>query len=154
MFKIITDKETILSLIQRLPIRVADSMELTTATGGLAWQDAVRSSINLSDEVEMWLYKNTMEPVAILGLVAYSYMGVPWMVGSEKIRKHPKLVTRGGLLKVKEWLSRYEILANYVDSRNDLHVNWLKRIGFKFDPINDREYRGVPFLAFYMKGTE
>ncbi|MGY5795206.1 hypothetical protein ACXHXM_34185 len=41
----------------------------------------------------------------------------------------------------------YRIIQNIADTRNTLHVNWLKWCGFKFTYVE--HVNGVPFIHFY-----
>ena len=49
--------------------------------------------------------------------------------------------------KVSDMEKRYSMLFNYIDSRNDLHLRWLKWLGFEI--INEKIFNKVPFYGFF-----
>lgn len=58
-------------------------------------------------------------------------VGCVWMLGSNDLR----LVRYSFLRQCKEWVDtlgrNYDILWNWVDARNALHLKWLEWLGFK-----------------------
>ena len=47
---------------------------------------------------------------------------------------------------------KFPILFNYIDSRNKLHLTWLKWCGFKI--INEKMFNKVLFYGFYKEKKE
>tara|TARA_Y100001938_G_C8052372_1_gene412524 strand:- start:709 stop:1185 length:477 start_codon:yes stop_codon:yes gene_type:complete len=74
-------------------------------------------------------------------------VGMVWMLGTDKIAEGRVSVLR----QSKEWLAElheeFELLFNYVDARNEVHIKWLKWLGFSF--INLHPEFGVGKLPFY-----
>jgi hypothetical protein len=94
------------------------------------------------------------EVIALCGVVATPTPGVGsvWMVGTKAISRHRTRFLREG----RKWLdvkfSDYRCLGNFVDARNELHIRWLKHLGFTFaDPIPYGPF-GLPFIPFYKVG--
>ena len=86
------------------------------------------------------------KPVAMLGVVPNGLIGFIWMVGTDDLKKISLSFLRNSkdvcdVLKVK-----HQILHNYVDKRNKLHINWLKWMGFTI--INEINY-GIENRKFY-----
>ena len=48
--------------------------------------------------------------------------------------------------RVEEMSDRFPVLFNYIDSRNKLHLTWLKWCGFKI--INEKTFNDVLFYGF------
>lgn len=98
-------------------------------------------------EVPLVICNEKDRPVAMLGVVPNGLIGSIWMVGTDELKrislsflKHSKNVC--DVLK-----SNYQILHNYVDARNTLHVNWLKWMDFKF--IKTHQQYGIEKRKFY-----
>ena len=49
--------------------------------------------------------------------------------------------------RVEEMQDKFPVLFNYIDSRNKLHLSWLKWCGFKI--INEKTFNDVLFYGFY-----
>jgi hypothetical protein len=78
-------------------------------------------------------------------------IGLPWLVASTELAQSaPMEFCRR--TKRESWIDHlaqgFAVLANIVDSRNTLHVRWLKWAGFSFydTPIH---LNGVPFWRFH-----
>lgn len=151
MYKIfnVTDKD--MNLVRRLPLRAADVQELQTASGMSDPYEAIRQSLSMSVWAELWAEIDGV-PFALAGLSKYEAIGVPWMVASEKLRNHKKILMHYSRKKLRQWAVEYPLLANVVDSRNGLHIAWLKRMGFRFEQSGNIIKNGVEFLYFYMIG--
>lgn len=95
------------------------------------------------------------EPVAMCGVVpdgAFPEAGRVWLLGTERLVADGR-VRMGFLRQAKQEVERmgelYDVLWNYVDARNQVHVNWLKWMGFTF--IAERPNYGAEgrlFLEF------
>ena len=86
-------------------------------------------------------------PVAIFGINDVgNNVGAIWLLATDKLKdiQYPFLRENK---KVIDFLNtKYKILWNFVDCRNQLHIKWLKWCGFKF--INKKNY-GVLNKPFY-----
>ncbi|QIG74587.1 putative internal virion protein [Rhizobium phage RHph_I20] len=93
--------------------------------------------------------------IAMFGVApAGNGTGSIWMHGSELMRKHSISVARqtkhfAGLLH-----RDYEILSNWADLRNEVHINWLRWLGFRFLRVSTSfSNDGSPFVEFFRKGN-
>lgn len=56
--------------------------------------------------------------------------GIPWMLGTNLVRKHARAFLKAAPLFVNEMHRYFPVLANVVDSRNKEAVRWLRFAGF------------------------
>ena len=95
------------------------------------------------------------EPVAMWGVVPdgrYPEAGRVWLLGTDRLVADSR-VKVGFLRQAKQEVERmgrlYDVLWNYVDARNQVHINWLQWMGFTF--IAERPNYGAEgrlFLEF------
>jgi hypothetical protein len=78
------------------------------------------------------------EPAALFGAAPKAGgIGVPWLVGTDEIKKRPVVFYRVSKSVVEEMRQTYSFLENWVDERNLLSVRWLKWAGFTVEePVN------------------
>ena len=86
------------------------------------------------------------KPVAMLGVVPNGLIGFIWMVGTDDLKKISLSFLRNSKDVCDVLKGKHQILHNYVDKRNKLHINWLKWMGFSI--INEINY-GVENRKFY-----
>lgn len=88
--------------------------------------------------------------IALFGVVPYSeFAGIIWLVGSDDILKIKIPFLRNCRLWLEAFSELYPILFNVVSKANDLHITWLKWMGFIF--INEQKEYGLnkePFIEF------
>ena len=111
-------------------------------------QRALLRGYVFSDECYSVKFKG--EVIGMFGVSKYDLpkgFGSVWYFGSDECSKHPFTFVKGGIKYTKQWLQEYDILLNAVDSRNTIHIEWLKRIGMTIStPIYINGYK---FLQFY-----
>lgn len=96
------------------------------------------------------------DPVAIFGISydgTYPGRGVVWLLATPEVSKH----ARGVLRTARGWLARFlrefpEGVHNIIDSRNALHLRWVRLLGFKEGETILRN--GVPFIHIYKLSEE
>ena len=128
-------------------IREDDRREILAMSGGEPLEAMVAGFIH-SDNPRTVLVGET--PVAMFGSGEVEPgVGAVWLLGTDGIHD----ISRQFLRESKHWLEqlhdKYEMLFNYVDERNTVHIKWLKWLGFKF--INRHKQFGVenrPFFEF------
>jgi len=125
-------------------LRIEDIREIQAATGLpplLCLLHGLRAS-----KVPFVICNNKI-PVAMLGVVPNGLIGNVWMVGTDKLKeiKLSFLKNCKGVFPIIK--SNHLLLHNYVDARNDLHIRWLKWMGFSF--IKKHEAYGVEQKPFY-----
>lgn len=103
-----------------------------TARSGL--ENALRSSL--------WALTAIVddEPHAMMGVASRSMLesvGVPWMLGSERIYDHARDLVRYSPVILAEMHVTFDCLENLVSADNDRALRFLRHVGFEFhdDPI-------------------
>lgn len=133
-------------------LREADKREIAASTG-VDPLSALQSSFCISTEVYLACRPDDT-PLAIFGIGPNSSdagVGIPWMVGTEEMIHYAIPLVRDARRWVDHQLTTYLYLTNYVDSRNSVHLKWLRHIGFYIDETP--QYIGVdtsvPFYQFH-----
>jgi hypothetical protein len=86
----------------------------------------------------------------VAGMFGATREGRVWLLGSEELVTSP--LNRQFLRECRRWCDKlhdlYPLLWNVIDERNEVHIRWLKWMGFTF--INKKPYgpHGLPFLEF------
>lgn len=80
------------------------------------------------------------------------YVGVPWLLGTNLIARHPKAFITQNKQALAEWLPKYRLLENYVDSRHLVAVKWLARLGFMIHKPLPIGPDSMMFHRFTMRG--
>tara|TARA_B100000959_G_C14977357_1_gene622058 strand:+ start:516 stop:986 length:471 start_codon:yes stop_codon:yes gene_type:complete len=86
------------------------------------------------------------KPVAMLGVVPNGLIGSIWMVGTKELKKISLSFLRNSKDVCDVLKGKHQILHNYVDKRNRLHINWLKWMGFTI--LKEINY-GIENRKFY-----
>jgi hypothetical protein len=126
-------------------LRAADLREIEAASG--------RDPLDvLREGAELSVPSCTI--IGNIGFVAGMFGATPdgrvWLLGSDELVTYP--LNRQFLKECRVWcdkmLNLYPLLHNVIDERNDVHIRWLKWMGFTF--INRKPYgpQGLPFLEF------
>ena len=140
-----TDYDDVYFLAPRL--RQADYNECLAASGreplgvlldGLKYGDTTLTMI-----------APTGVPVGILGVGKSSIKdaGSIWLSATDDIQKYQMTFLRHSKQVLRKLQQDYLVLHNYVDARNELHIKWLKWMGFTF--INKHERWGFEQRPFY-----
>ncbi len=75
--------------------------------------------------------------------------GIVWLVGSDEIASRPFTFARASRVWVDRLHERYQILWNYADARNEVHLRWLRFCGFTIHRRVDQHGAGRrPFYEF------
>lgn len=75
-----------------------------------------------------------------------NHTGTIWLLGSPEIPKVSLYFLRETRKYLRLFQAEYALLSNLVDSRNEVHVQWLKWCGFK--SLRTVQMNGVPFYEF------
>jgi hypothetical protein len=140
-----TTQADINSLIEN--IREEDRREIISKTGS---EDIKKTLVNgwlISDYCNSFFKDDVL--IGIYGVVAAEKkeIGSPFMLLTKEIKSTPIGFLKHCREKVSDMEKRYSILFNYIDSRNDLHLRWLKWLGFEI--INEKIFNKVPFYGFF-----
>jgi RimJ/RimL family protein N-acetyltransferase len=131
-------------------LRPLDRQEVEAASGEV--RPALFRALELSDDpVAMRLTDGSL--VSLFGLAPITTLsdtGSIWLLGTTKMKTHPREVidiSRRYIAFVRE---RYPRLMNYVDARNRPSVRWLRSIGFTVEPPTPFGLAGLLFHKFHM----
>ena len=93
------------------------------------------------------IINNYGQVVGMYGVVpADSKTGLVWMLGSDKLKKIKRPFLRESRTEVEKMNTLFPHLWNIIDSRNEMHLKWIKWCGFKI--IGERMVNNVKFYEF------
>ena len=85
--------------------------------------------------------------VAMYGVSPISDIsGRVWMLGSKGLLKISREFLKGSKGEVESMHKLYPHLMNYIDSRNEVHVRWIRWLGFKI--LGEVMVNSVKFYEF------
>ncbi len=121
----------------------ADDCEVQTATGERAI-DVLPPMMKESEVYSIRPYRNS-KPVALFGIMDCGVPGTAnvFLLGTVELPRIAKTLVGELPRWLDAWCERFPILTNYADSRNELHLSYLRRLGFTIGDTMD--IRGVPF---------
>ena len=128
-------------------LREADRQECTAATGKDPLE-ILKMSLLIGD-ITLTLTATDGTRVGLLG-VAKSHLpdaGVIWLCATDDIYQYQMTFLRRSKKVLPKLLELYPVLHNAVDARNELHIKWLKWMGFTF--IKRHEEWGAEKRPFY-----
>ena len=93
------------------------------------------------------IINNYGQVVGMYGVVpADNKTGLVWMLGSDKLKKIKIPFLKESRTEVEKMNTLLPHLWNIIDSRNELHLKWIKWCGFKI--IGERMVNNVKFYEF------
>lgn len=95
-------------------------------------------------------------PVCMFGIAQVTPLsdwGVPWMLATDEIEDHARVLVLGSRRYMQVARERYARLENYVDARNVKAVKWLGWLGFEVDPAAPFGIEGLPFHRFHWEAS-
>ena len=93
------------------------------------------------------IINNYGQVVGMYGVVpADDKTGLVWMLGSDKLKKIKRPFLRESRTEVEKMNTLFPHLWNIIDSRNEMHLKWIKWCGFKI--IGERMVNNVKFYEF------
>mgnify|MGYP003146133832 FL=1 len=125
-------------------LREEDKQEIKAVTG-LPPLLSLLSGLKMST-VPLVICNGDCKPVAMLGVVPNGLIGFIWMVGTDDLKKISLSFLRNSKDVCDVLKGKHQILHNYVDKRNKLHINWLKWMGFTI--LKETTY-GIENRKFY-----
>lgn len=130
-------------------MRPADLAEIA-ATGT---EDPVESLSNSMELSVPSCYTITADglPIAMFGIAPVELIpdfGSIWLLGTEEIERYPTAFLRLCKTTLPRLMAPYDMVFNLMDVRNELHVKFVKWLGFTF--IRERSFgpEGLPFYEF------
>lgn len=91
----------------------------------------------ISQSIEAFTIRHNGKMLAITGIVSSSPMGAvasPWLLTTNTVLVHPRILLRGTQLFIKRWSENYDCLLSFIDSRYDQALRWAKWAGFTIHP--------------------
>ena len=129
-------------------LRTADRLEIQAYVGRDA-TETLRDGIVSSDPC--WAVTDEHDaPMALFGVVPdrdASRSGMIWLLGSDRLADHQFEVLRLSRHWIARLHERYDHFWNYIDVRNDVHVQWVRWCGFRF--VQLVEHHGVEQRPFW-----
>jgi hypothetical protein len=99
-----------------------------------------------------WTWDINGRPEAIYGVVRTSSSpnsAAIWLLGTDAIQANRRLFIQQSPSRIAQISAPYDVVWNFVDSRNSLHVRWLKHLGFTFiRETTDVSIDGTLFYEF------
>ncbi|MFB2563649.1 phage protein Gp13 family protein [Rhizobium sp. IMFF44] len=130
-------------------LREADRQELLAA-GSPSPEQSLTDGLMLSKQC-ISIVDEEDRAVAMFGVCPSSEEGVGfvWLLGSDEIKRDKTKFLR----RSKQWVDifheEFAVLTNFVDRRNEVHLKWLRWLGFKFLRIVNAPGPGnLPFYEF------
>lgn len=130
-----------------LNMRSEDVAEVK-ALSGSSPHDALTNG--LSSSSRCFTYAPLGVPCALFGVVDHPAMpgvGAPWLLGTDAFKDNVRTIVEWTPDYIDELGFGYDLLVNFVDARNRVHIRWLRWAGFTF--INRHDRFGVEKRPFY-----
>lgn len=134
-------------------LREADKREACRITDS---NDAIRAVVESARNSRFTLVglESGTTPVAVAGVADSSAVGIgiPWLVGTDRISEKPVQFLRKAksVLELMFDESGYDIFYNVVDVENTMHQQWLKWVGASFAP-SPIKINGFDFFEFTIR---
>lgn len=126
-------------------LREADRLELSVAsTNNQTDLESLQHCVDISYKCRTLLYKG--EPFFVYGITKDGFV---WAMGTDVIFDCKREFYVVSWEEV-EWLQEdFDLIGNYVHSQNTLHINWLRKIGFKgFEPCEINKHKFYKFWRY------
>jgi hypothetical protein len=121
---------------------------------GLDVEQGLRESIAKARFARTALINGRLAAIGGCGVLAGSTVlapiGVPWLVGTDVLTRHPCVLQREARRYIAAMLEAYPHLMNVVHADNRPAVRWLRRLGFTLRPAQPA-FTGALFHVFEMR---
>jgi hypothetical protein len=121
---------------------------------GLDVEQGLRDSIAQARFARTALINGRLAAIGGCGVLAGSTVlapiGVPWLVGTDVLTRHPCVLQREARRYIAAMLEAYPHLMNVVHADNRTAVRWLRRLGFTVHPAQPL-HTGALFHVFEMR---
>lgn len=148
-------REDAIRLSQNL--RKEDLEEIEHGTG-LPPQTALLYCLSVSNIAHAVIKEDRI--VALFGIAEEPHWdssrgrGLPWMLASPELPSIRKSFLRECKGFVQGWLEYHGELEGHAWSKNTVHIQWLKWLGFQFDEPKPYGINNELFTRFHMKNQE
>lgn len=92
--------------------------------------------LSLSHRGEAWTALFDGEPAALFGVVPLSLLGgtaIGWLLGTTLLETHWRAFAKASRERIREVLTRFDVLINITHVDNTLSLRWLAWLGATFD---------------------
>lgn len=129
-------------------LREADKNEIAAASGRTP-EAALLNALSLPGECWHVSEQKSGDPILVCGLIPFTDLtAAVWMLATPILSAHGLPFLRACRGWVDEWNAQYPLLFNSVDARNDLHIRWLRWLGFIFISRAASGVNGENFIEF------
>lgn len=120
------------------------------ASSGFGCRDAVLYALSEGSAVQLVTDPRTGKPFAFFGaLPVGDEAALVWMLGTDALARNARTLHAHTPAVLDRWHAERPLLFNYVDARNDLHIRWLRRLGFTFIKLHAcHGHEQRPFYEF------
>jgi hypothetical protein len=97
------------------------------------FKDRVASAVLLSQTCEAWSLNGGSPPLCVVGVAQVSLLegtGNLWMLATEELFRHPRLLVAAGRRHVALLHRAYPALMGRIDARRTGTLKWLQMLGF------------------------
>ena len=130
-------------------LRKADLDEIDAASGDNPLQALIRGYQYSYQPFTILVNDKVAGMFGVVPLDQQFVVGAVWLLGSDDIFNVRMPFARQSRMWVDVVHKPFNVLTNWVDERNSVHIRWLKWIGFKFIAKCERfGYRNLPFYEF------
>jgi hypothetical protein len=136
--------------IAELLIREEDRQELIAMSGDLPGK-ALIDAVEATGRAWMTFDKEQGKLIAVFGCHLSRLLrgGIIWAVLTPEVYNCIDKFNKVSRIILDNWLDKYGLLHNHVDSRNEAHIRWLKYLEFSFPVNNGVLINDVKFQYFY-----
>jgi hypothetical protein len=132
-------------------MREEDAAEVLAEAGHTPYE-ALAYALALSGS-QAWTVRVDKKIMAMWGVVPVdllSGVGVPWLLTTYEVERHPKIFMRASREAVRWIRKRYNFAFNRIDARYEKALRWAKRIGF--ETFGPETADGYTFHAIVLRG--
>jgi len=136
-------------------LREIDKAEIK-AFNGMEVREGLEFCLENNDEV--WIACVEGVPACIFGLSEATQedeentSAVIWALGTDLLFEHKKALNLISRKVIRDWLNRFDVLFNYIWSKNETHIRWVEGMGFTLLPdtyiTTDTGEKFILFLQF------
>lgn len=126
-------------------LRKEDEREIRTMTQEEPIKSMIRGFL-VSDMCKVVYLNKKLVLIYGVSKTSEAEVGCPYMLATDELPKIGLRFVRNSKHRIDEMHEFYPILFNYIDSRNSLHLKWLKWCGFEI--IGEKFFNNVKFHRF------